>query len=239
MILPYAGTVTRNHIAAVASMLADNTRAEILCVLMDGRAHTGGELARSVGVSASTASEHLSKLLDAGMVTVAAQGRHRYFRLAGREIARLLEAMGAAPVADNRIPKPKAPAALVFARTCYDHLAGELAVRIYDELVAAGHLEEHDDHHLTLTESGAASLAGLGVDVDHAISARRPTVRPCLDWTERRHHLAGSAASALLDAMIDRKWLARGTTPRAIRVTERGRVELFEFFGLGDARLSA
>ncbi|MCL4118611.1 UNVERIFIED_CONTAM: hypothetical protein GTU68_042951 [Idotea baltica] len=218
-------------------MLADNTRAEILTVLMDGRAHTGGELARSVGVSASTASEHLSKLLDSEMVAVAAQGRHRYFRLANREIAVMLEALGAAPVAGNA-PAPRAPAALLYARTCYDHLAGELAVRIYDHLVASGHLNEHDDH-VELTDSGSAHLEAVGVDVQAARAAKRPTVRACLDWTERRHHLAGAVASGLLDALLDKKWIARSTTPRAIRITEAGRVAMFDHFELGDARLSA
>ncbi len=229
--------MARNQIAVVGAMLADNTRAEILTALMDGRAHTGGELARTAGVSASTASEHLSKLLDAEMVAVAAQGRHRYFRLANREIAQMLEALGAAPVAVNTSP-PRAPAALLYARTCYDHLAGELAVRIYDQLVAAGHLEEHKDH-LVLTDSGAEHIEALGVDVDAARDTKRPTARSCLDWTERRHHLAGSVASGLLDALIDKKWIARSTTPRAIRVTEAGRVAIFDHFNLGDARMSA
>lgn len=229
--------MARNQIAVVGAMLADNTRAEILTVLMDGRAHTGGELARSVGVSASTASEHLSKLLDAQMVAVAAQGRHRYFRLANREIAVMLEALGAAPVAAN-VPPPRAPAALLYARTCYDHLAGEVAVRIYDQMVVTGQLEEHEDH-VVLTEAGAEHLEAIGVDVQSARDAKRPTARPCLDWTERRHHLAGSVASGLLDALLAKKWIARSTTPRGIRITEAGRVAMFDHFGLGDARLSA
>ena len=232
------GPMSRNQIAEVAALLADKSRAEILCVLMDGRAHTGGELARSVGISASTASEHLAKLQDSGLVAVAAQGRHRYFRLASADVARMIEALGAAPVAPHERRKPSAPSALLYARTCYDHLAGELAVRIYDQLVAGGDLVEHDDH-VELTEAGGNRFGALGVDVEAARAVRRPTCRGCLDWTERRHHLAGSAASALLDALLDKKWLTRTATPRAIRVTEAGRIGIFEHFNLGDARLAS
>jgi len=229
--------MAKNHLALVGSMLADNTRAEILSVLMDGRAHTGSELAKYTGVSASTASEHLSKLQNANLVAVAAQGRHRYFRLASPEVASLLETLGAAPLPIDERAKSTAPAALLYARTCYDHLAGQLAVRIYDALVDAGHLEEHEDH-LVLTERGVASFEGLGVDVTSAREAKRPTARACLDWTERRHHLAGSVATGLLDALIAKKWIARSATPRAIRVTEAGRIAIFAHFDLGDARLA-
>lgn len=212
-------------------MLADDTRTEMLCVLMDGRAHTGGELARCAGVSASTASQHLSKLLDAELVKVASQGRHRYFRLAGGDVAQMLESLGASPWPVDQIPSPKAPAALRYARTCYDHLAGELAVRIHDSLVHAGHLLERESS-LELTDSGEGFLDALGVDVEAARKAKRPTIRPCLDWTERRHHLAGSAATGLLDALIAKRWIARSNTPRAIRVTEKGRTAIFDYFNL-------
>lgn len=234
----YGEYMPRNQLSTVASMLADNTRAEMLCVLMDGRAHTGGELARLAGVSASTASEHLSKLQNANLVSIAAQGRHRYFRLAGPEVATMLEALGAAPLPIDDLPSPNAPAALLYARTCYDHLAGELAVRIYDSMLAAGHLDETDSH-VVLTDTGASSLAELGVDVDAARATKRPTTRACLDWTERRPHLAGSAATGLLDALMTKKWIARSSKPRAIRVTEAGRGALFAHFDLGDARISA
>lgn len=231
--------MARNQMASLGAMLADNTRSEILSVLMDGRAHTGGELANIVGVSASTASEHLSKLLNANLVAVAAQGRHRYFRLASREVAHLLEVVGAAPMPVDDIPQPRAPAALRYARTCYDHLAGELSVRIYDRLVESEYLEEHEDH-VELTDTGAEYLEALGVDVEAARSTKRPTTRSCLDWTERRPHLAGSLATGMLDVFVDKKWIARSpATPRAVRLTEAGRVAIFDYFELGDARLSA
>ena len=150
----------------------------------------------------------------------------------------MLESLGAAPMATEQIASSRAPAALLYARTCYDHLAGELAVRIYASMIAAGHLLEHQDH-LELTDAGADHLGSFGVDVPAARSARRPTARTCLDWTERRHHLAGSIATGMLDTFLDRHWVARSATPRAIRVTELGRTAIFQHFALGDARVSA
>ena len=210
-------------------MLADETRSEILCVLMDGRAHTGGEIARFVGVAPSTTSEHLSKLIDAGVVSVEPQGRHRYFRLASAAIAEALEQVGA--IAVDAMPMPRAPAALHYARTCYNHLAGELAVQIYGQLLVDGHIEPFEDK-LTLTASGERLLDRLGVDVSDLRRPRQATVRTCLDWTQRRHHLAGRAASAMLDQMFERRWIARDNTARSVRVTRAGRTELFAFFDL-------
>lgn len=220
--------MTKSQLAHIGALLADPTRAEILTALMDGRAHTGSELARYVGVAPSTTSEHLSKLVDAAMVTVEAQGRHRYFRLAGPDIAALLEALGATPTP----PSPAtAPAGLTYARTCYDHLAGELAVAIYCQLIAAGHLVD-DDHHLQLTHSGIELLGDVGVDIDAVHSSTRPNARSCLDWTERRHHLAGAAGAHLLDAMLTNRWLVRDRRPRSIRVTQTGRQEITTRFRL-------
>ena len=222
--------MAQNPLSHVGSLLADPTRAEILTALMDGRAHTGSELARHVGVAPSTASEHLSKLLDGGMVAVEAQGRHRYFRLANVGVAELLESVVTAP-SINPPPPPRAPAAIAYARTCYDHLAGELAVAIYDDLLDNGHLVDVD-HHLQITESGLDVLEEVGVEVETIHSARRPKARACLDWTQRRHHLAGAAGAQFLDALIANRWLAPGPRPRSIRVTPKGRQELAERFQL-------
>ncbi len=211
-------------------MLADDTRAEILTVLMDGRAHTGSELARHVGVAPSTTSEHLSKLLDAGLVAVEPQGRHRYFRLASRDIAELLETLGASPTL-TPAPRPSAPTALAFARTCYDHLAGELAVRIYDHLVAQAHLDEADDR-LALTPSGLRLFDSIGVDTQAIGSSKRPKARRCLDWTERRHHLAGAAGAAFLDALLANRWVTHGPRPRSLLVTNAGIKAMTTSFGL-------
>ncbi len=221
--------MAHSPLAALGSLLSDDTRAELLTVLMDGRVHTGGELARYLGVSPSTVSEHLSKLLDAGMVTVEAQARHRYFQLAGPEIAQLLETLGATTTVQLPAP-PRAPAALAYARTCYDHLAGELAVQICTQLIANGHLIE-TDHQLQLTASGTQHLENIGVDIDTAKTSRRPTVRKCLDWTERRPHLAGAAGAALLHTFLERRWVTHGQQPRSIRVTQTGKTAIAEHFG--------
>lgn len=221
--------MSRNQLAIIGSLLADDTRSTLLMALMDGRAHTGGELARHLGVSASTVSEHLHKLLDAGMVTGEAQGRHRYFRLADRRIAEMLESLGATPLP---IPTPQPPTAssLSYARTCYDHLAGELAVRIYDQMLRQGHLAE-DEHQLRLTASGRALLVGIGVDVA-ASTSYRPLARACLDWTQRRRHLAGAAGAGLLEALLNKRWILRQTRPRTVRVTRTGRTSIAEVFAL-------
>ena len=218
------------ELATIGALIADQTRAEILCVLMDGRAHTGGELARHVGVSPSTASEHLSKLLDAALVRVEAQGRHRYFRLADQQTAELLELLGAVstPLTPRRSP---AAERLSHARSCYDHLAGEVAVNIYDHLVDSDHLTV-DDGHAELTDTGRKFFGELGVDVDATLASKRPTVRPCLDWTERRNHLAGSLGAALFDTMLTNTWIRRGPQPRSIQISRKGTDALHQHFGL-------
>jgi DNA-binding transcriptional ArsR family regulator len=222
--------VARNHLATIASVLADDTRAETLTLLMGGRAHTGSELARQVGVAPSTISEHLSKLLEAGLVAVEPQGRHRYFRLASSDIAELLETLGANP-ALTAAPRPSAPAALAYARTCYDHLAGELAVRLYDHLLACAYLQEAEDR-LTLTPSGLRFFDGIGVDTKAIRSSKRPKARRCMDWTERRHHLAGAAGAGFLNALLANRWVIQGPQPRSIRVTNVGKKAMTTIFAL-------
>lgn len=224
------GVPMPSRLAKIGAILADETRAQILTALMDGRGRTGGELARFAGVAPSTGSEHLSKLLDAGLVAVEAQGRHRYFRIANDDVAAMLESLGASAPVDAF--RSRAPAALTYARSCYDHLAGELAVLIYDQLVTDGHLDRVDGH-LRMNESGAVLLTGLGIDTTILRSSSRPLVRSCLDWTQRRHHLAGATGAALLDVFLERRWVTRGTQPRSIRLTSRGRTALKEHLGLG------
>ncbi|MEM9562332.1 MAG: metalloregulator ArsR/SmtB family transcription factor [Actinomycetota bacterium] len=221
-------TTTAQGLARLGSLIADETRAEILCALMDGRAHTGGELARHTGVAPSTVSGHLGKLLDGGIVAVEPQGRHRYWRLADQSIAELLESLGAAATIPDG---PMAPADLLEARTCYDHLAGRIAVEIYDRLLAADHLRL-DGERLDLAPSGFELLASVGVDTEAIRGASRVAARPCLDWTQRRPHLAGAAGRELLTALVDNGWMTLGRRPRSIRVTEIGRVELPRAFGL-------
>lgn len=219
----------------MGALLGDRTRAGVLDALLDGRAHTVGELARHTGVSASTASEHLGRLLDGGLVAVEAQGRHRYYRLAGREVAELLESLllpasllvPTAPCAARAV---RPPAALAFARTCYDHLAGALAVSLHDHLLATGVLAA-DDRGLLLTDAGATAFSALDIDVDGLRGRSRPLLRTCLDWTERRHHLAGGLGAALLDALLERCWVVRQPGSRAVRLTLAGASGLSDHFG--------
>lgn len=221
-------TSTSAGIARFGALLADESRAEILCALMDGRAHTGSELARHIGVAASTISEHLSKLLDADIVAVEAQGRHRYWRLADPGVAELLETLGATVTMPA---DPKAPADLAHIRTCYDHLAGELAVAIYQQLLTDNHLSD-DNGCLTINPTGFKLLATVGANVDAINATKRPKARPCLDWTQRRHHLAGAAGKELLTAFTNNGWIRPGNRPRSIRITEVGRRTITHALGL-------
>jgi hypothetical protein len=165
------------------------------------------------------------------MVVVQPQGRHRYWRLAGPDVAELLETLGASSVIAAP-DGPKAPTELAHARTCYDHLAGQLAVEIFDALVQHGHLVD-DGLQPTITDSGLALFAACGVDVDTMTTTRRPRTRSCLDWTQRRHHLAGAAGAGLLQAFFDNKWIRRGPRPRSIEITRTGRVAIVKHFRIG------
>ncbi|WP_231104736.1 ArsR/SmtB family transcription factor [Haloechinothrix halophila] len=223
----YVVLMERNPLAVIGSLLADDTRAGLLTALMDGRAHTNSELARHLQVSASTVSEHLRKLRDSGMVAVEAQGRHRYFRIADHRIADMLESLGATALS---VPAPPVATAVAFARTCYDHLAGEVAVRIYGQLVDDRYLIA-DDEQVHLTTSGLELFSDIGVDVAPQASPR-PLVRSCLDWSQRRHHLAGAVGAGLLDTMLLNRWLVRQDGPRKVRFTRSGRIAVSATFGI-------
>jgi DNA-binding transcriptional ArsR family regulator len=215
-------------LAFIARLVGEPSRATMLTALLDGRALTAGELATSAGIGAPTASAHLAKLLDGGLVTMTAQGRHRYYRLAGTEVASALEALAAVspPKPVNTLRASAAAHGLRPARYCYDHLAGELGVRIYYHVVAIDGLAMTADG-LTLTAAGEAWFAACGVDVDRARSARRALVRQCIDWTERRPHLAGALAAELAAALLRQRWIARRAAgERGITITDRGRIEL-------------
>jgi DNA-binding transcriptional ArsR family regulator len=211
------------NIARVAALIGDPARAELLTALLADRALTATELAHVAGVTRQTISGHLARLLDAGLVTVEAQGRHRYFRLAGRDIAQLLESlMGVAfrTGAVRLVTGPREPA-LRKARVCYDHLAGELGVLAYDGLVARGWLSDHAGS-VFLTHAGADGLGALGIDPALAARARRTFCRPCLDWGERRHHLGGALGAALLERLYALRWARRAADSRVVVFTPTG-----------------
>jgi DNA-binding transcriptional ArsR family regulator len=208
--------------ARLAGALADRTRASFCLALLDGRAWTAGELAQWAGVARSTASEHLDRLVADGLLVEERQGRHRYLRLADADAAELIESLSARSPAPSAAPASlrvaTARAALQRGRTCYDHLAGWLGVTITDAMIERGLLDGW-----TLTPGGLAWLADLGVDVHSARGSRRPFVRRCLDWTERRPHLAGGSAAALCQRLFDVRWVERIGTGRAVRLTPDGR----------------
>lgn len=228
----YGGLMQGSRIVAFATALADSTRAATVAALLSGTSHTSGELARVCGVAPSTMSSHLSKLVDAGLVRVEPAGRHRYFRIASREVADLLEQMDALDLPETHAPqRPKPGHGLSIARSCYDHIAGQLGVDLHDAFIARRWVEV-DDLQPHLTDSGAALVTDLGIDLEHLRTLKRPLLRLDLDWTERRDHLAGSVAAALMTTTIERSWLARRTDKRQLTVTETGRREFAEHFGL-------
>jgi len=225
------------NIARVAGLIGDPARAEILTALLAGRALTATELAAVAGVTKQTVSAHLAKLVDARLLAVEAQGRHRYFRLAGSDVARLLESlMGIAfrTGAVRLVTGPREPA-LRKARVCYDHLAGELGVLAYDGLVGRGWLADRAGS-LFLTNAGADGLAAFGIDPALAASERRTFCRPCLDWGERRHHLGGALGAALLDRLYALRWARRAADSRVVVFTPRGEQALRAQFGPGTTR---
>ncbi|MFB9903574.1 ArsR/SmtB family transcription factor [Allokutzneria oryzae] len=223
------------ELAALAGLLADETRATMCLALLDKRAWTAGELAKLCGVAPSTASEHISKLIAGGLLAERRQGRHRYVRLANDAVAGLIESMSAhvtpAPVTGLR--QHSASAALARGRTCYDHLAGRLGVAITDAMSANGLL--NTDTGVALTEAGLEWFSGLGIRFPAA--PKRPLVRSCLDWTERRDHLAGVAAAELCRAVLERGWAVRIGSKRAVKVTPLGIDELHRHLGIGAAEL--
>jgi DNA-binding transcriptional ArsR family regulator len=229
------------QLAALAGLLADATRATFCLALLDGRAWTAGELARCAGVAPSTASEHLTRLVAGGLLVEDHQGRHRYVRLAGPHVAELLESLGAQAAPGG--PPPRTLRAvtvasnLAYARTCYDHLAGRLGVVLTDAMIRNGMVD--DTAGFSMTTRGIAWLDDLGLDSAALRGGRRPLARACLDWTERRPHLAGAVGAVLCRHLIDRGWLCRISGQRALRVTAEGRTHLADAFALSPTQLSA
>ncbi|MBS7542816.1 ArsR/SmtB family transcription factor [Ancylobacter oerskovii] len=212
-----------NTIAEVASLIGDAARANMLAALMGGQALTAGELAHHAGVTAQTTSGHLARMTGAQLLTVEKQGRHRYYRLASPAVAQAIHALMAVAAEGPKRHHPIGPKdeALRLARTCYDHMAGRLALAVADSLVRQGHLILADGVGL-VTESGQGFFCDFGIDLTEAAPSRRPLCRTCLDWSERRPHIAGRLGAALLDRALDRGWVARRPDSRALRLTRLG-----------------
>ena len=230
--------------AEVAALAGDPARAAMLNALMDGRALTASELARTAGITPQTASGHLARLTKAGLIAVTVQGRHRYHSLASPSVARMMESIMqvASDAAASRKPIVVGPrdAALRAARTCYDHLAGRLGVDLADAMVAGGQIELASDAGV-MTDSGMALLGKLGIDIEALVPRPdrrgvRLLCRPCLDWSERRPHLAGAIGAALCAHCFDKGWIRRSEGTRAVSVTPKGQQAFREIFGLGAAR---
>jgi len=230
-----------NHfpgLSRIGALLADPGRAAMLWALMDGSARPAGELTLIAGLSPSAASAHLARLTDGGLLALDVRGRHRYYRIATPDIAASIEALAnIAQAAAPQRPVPRAartvPAGMRHARTCYDHMAGEVAVRVFDRLVDGGLLVCHgpDGDRLDTTDAGAAWLASLGVDLAAQRARKRRFACTCLDWSERRPHLGGALGAALLDAWTTRGWVERTNQPRVLRITPAGQRQFDAFVG--------
>jgi DNA-binding transcriptional ArsR family regulator len=217
--------------AAIAALIGDPARANILCALLDGRALTASELAYAAHVTPQTASGHLGKLASAKLIVPAQQGRHRYFRLAGAHIAAMLESISAvASIAPPRLRPIRIDDQMRKARMCYDHIAGELGVMLADSLQEHRHIELAEDGGV-VTDTGEDFFRTLGVDLAAARGSRRAFCRPGVDWSERRFHLAGAVGSALAQRLMELRWIARKRDGRALAITPVGWSKIERTFG--------
>jgi DNA-binding transcriptional ArsR family regulator len=223
-------------IPRIAGLLADAARAKIMWTLIDGTTRPAGELAYAANISAQSASAHLAKLVEGGLLECEAQGRHRYFRISSAEVAGAIEGIASlSAVASPRaprvpLPSRSVPVQFLHARTCYGHLAGELAVRILEAMLKARWLTA-DERDFTVTALGEAKLAGLDMDLAAARQSRRVFARACVDLTQRRPHLGGALGDALLDLYVARGWVQRQRRSRLVTITPKGHENFRRVFG--------
>jgi DNA-binding transcriptional ArsR family regulator len=221
----------------VAQLLADPARASILWMLIDGTSRPAGELAHAARISAQSASGHLAKLVAGGLLQSEPQGRHRYFRLASPEVAGVLEALtslasAAKPrAARSVLPAPSVPVAFLHARTCYGHLAGEMAVKVLQAMLKERWLAAAGRDY-SLSRLGEERLTALGVDLERVRQRRAVFARPCVDLTQRRPHLAGGLGDALLDLYVERGWVRRARGSRAVGITPQGDAGFKRYFAI-------
>ncbi|MFH8533811.1 ArsR/SmtB family transcription factor [Streptomyces tendae] len=232
-----AGQDVGVDLAGVAKLLADGTRAAFCLALLDGRAWTANELARYAGIAPSTATSHLNLLVNGGLLAEERHGRHRYVRVADRRVFELIESLAALAPQDKARPRSLSASgrqhAMARARLCYDHLAGTVALAITDAMVERGLLDWGPEPGLT--DTGALWLVEIGITVP--TGSRRPPVRACLDWTERRPHLAGAVGAALCAHALTTGWMTRVGTTRALLVTPAGREAWHDHLGLPPTEL--
>ncbi|HEY1923821.1 MAG TPA: winged helix-turn-helix domain-containing protein [Candidatus Acidoferrum sp.] len=228
-------------LAIVGELIGEAGRAGILIALLDGRARTAGELALVANVSAQSASAHLSKLVDGGLLAVQPQGRHRYYSLAGADVAHAIETIGSIATRGPAVAvkpggasrRPTAASDMRRARTCYDHLAGLLAVELAIKLENSNVIRVSREREYELGPAGGRWFRAMGVDVAAVQCGKRAFARRCVDWTERRPHLAGALGAAMLARMVELRWVVRRKDSRVVRVTELGERELGRRIGNG------
>ncbi len=223
-------------VSEIAALVGNPARANILLALADGRALTATELAYAAGVSPQTTSEHLARLREANLLALTKQGRHSYFRLSSPKIARMIESIMvvAADGPQRYRPRWNGDDQLRTARTCYDHIAGRLGVALADAFTHRKHIVLADDGGM-VTRAGEKFLAGFGISLQDAREGRRTFCRPCLDWSERRPHLAGALGAALADRCFDLGWIARIRYSRALRISAKGERGFVDAFGISVA----
>jgi DNA-binding transcriptional ArsR family regulator len=221
-------------IARVAGAIAEPARARMLCNLMDGRARTSTELAVIAEVSPSTASVHLARLKQLELVKVVAQGKHRYYSLDDERVAATLESLMVLAGTRSKPFVPNTPTHLRWARTCYDHMAGEVAVALHDRLLKNKWITStsRDEGAYELTALGTRELTTNGIDVPSMLSGRRRIACACLDWSERRPHVGGAVGAAILRSALKHKWVRKDLDSRVLRVTKHGERELLGRFGV-------
>lgn len=214
-----------------ATLIGDATRASILWNLLDGRAFTATELAIAIETSAQNISMHLGKLLDANLISVEKQGRHKYYRFSNKEVAYAVEAMA------NLIPKPEISAKkntenyppIKYCRKCYDHLAGKIGVALAESLLEQKIIIEKNNT-FEITSEGEKWFSDFGVNIGDAKKQKRIFLKPCLDWSERRYHIAGSVGTLLLNKMLEQDWIRRTANSRVILITGKGEKEMLKSF---------
>jgi len=227
-------------ISAVAALIGDPSRANILTALMAGKALTASELASEAGVTPQTASGHLSKLQHNGLVVLRKQGRHRYFTLAGDDVAQVLEGLMGLAARSGHLRTRPGPRDVVLrhARVCYNHLAGEVGTLLYEKLLDTKHIDTISGEP-RLTDSGAARMRSLGIDVDALQRARSPLCKECLDWSERRSHLAGSLGRAILSRIEELGWATRIRPTRVVSFSQNGKRSFDDFLLSLDSPMEA
>jgi DNA-binding transcriptional ArsR family regulator len=223
----------KKDLAEIAALIGEPTRVVMLWSLLGGQARPASELAFYANVSAQNASAHLARLVESGMLAVEARGRHRYYRLSGADVAHAIEALATlAPSAKEMagLPTRQAPD-LKYARTCYDHLAGRVAVEICAALKDKGYLAPVGDD-FEITGKGEKLFRDLGIEIDGLRLQRRAFARQCQDWSERRPHIAGALGAAMLERMFQRGWIARVRSSRIVRITAKGREDVYKLLKL-------